>query len=156
MPNKNIQLILNKTTANLGHEGEIINVSKGYARNYLLPYKVAEPLTKSRLQYAQKIEAQKVRLREENILQMTKLKNDLESINKFSLKRKISENNNIFGSVNEKDIIDLINSNTGISLQKEQVQLPEVKEIGVYNIELKLLDNLVALVELHILPETSS
>lgn len=156
MPNKNIQLILNQTTANLGQVGDIIHVSKGYARNYLLPNKIAEPIKKGRLIYVQKIQVQRIKIQEENILRMTQLKQDLENIKKFSIKRKISENNSIFGSVNEKDIIELIRDSTGINLQKSQVQLPNIKEVGIYSIQLKLLDNLIAFLELHILPEILS
>ncbi len=74
----------------------------------------------------------------------------------FSLKRKISEHNNIFGSVTEKDIIQMLREMTGITLEKSQIEIPEIKTTGVYDIRIILLENLIVEIRLHILPEIIS
>jgi large subunit ribosomal protein L9 len=156
MAKKNIQLILNQATRYLGQAGEIIDVSPGYARNFLLPNKIAEPMTLGRMQYISKLKAKAIQIQEERVLQMTQLKNQIESINKFSIKRKISENNTIFGSITEKDIIQVIKDTTGTSMERSQVKLPEIKEIGLYVIKLDLMENLSLDIQLQVLPETLS
>jgi large subunit ribosomal protein L9 len=156
MAKKNIQLILNQATRYLGQAGEIIDVSPGYARNFLLPNKIAEPMTLGRMQYISKLKAKAIQIREERVLQMTQLKNQIESINKFSIKRKISENNTIFGSITEKDIIQVIKDTTGTSMERSQVKVPEIKEIGLYLIKLDLMENLSLDIQLQVLPETLS
>lgn len=156
MAKKNIQLILNQATRYLGHAGEIIDVSPGYARNFLLPNKIAEPMTLGRMQYILKLKAKAIQIQEERVLQMTQLKNQIESINKFSIKRKISENNTIFGSITEKDIIQVIKDTTGTSIERSQVKVPEIKEIGLYLIKLDLMENLSLDIQLQVLPETLS
>jgi large subunit ribosomal protein L9 len=156
MAKKNIQLILNQATRYLGQAGEIIDVSPGYARNFLLPNKIAEPITLGRMQYISKLKAKAIQIQEEKVLQMTQLKNQIESINKFSIKRKISENNTIFGSITEKDIIQVIKDTTGTSIERSQVKVPEIKEIGLYLIKLDLMENLSLDIQLQVLPETLS
>nr|YP_009314607.1 Ribosomal protein L9 [Liagoropsis maxima]SCW22861.1 Ribosomal protein L9 [Liagoropsis maxima] len=154
MPNKNIQLILNKTTKHLGLAGDIIDVKKGYARNYLLPTKIAERVTKSRLNYIQQLEKQQILANEKRKNEAYNLKSQLDTINKFSLKRKISNNSNIFGSVTEKDIVDVIHNIVGMRIEKSQINLPEIKTLGQYNIDIHFIDNIQTTIKLQILPET--
>lgn len=154
MTKKNIQLILNQTTQHLGQEGDLINVSPGYARNYLLPKKIAETVNLGRIRYIQKIKDNNIRLKEEKLIQMNQMKSQIESINKFSIKRKVSDNNNIFGSITEKDILQILQETTGTYLEKSQVQLPEIKEVGLYIVSIELMDNLSVDIQLQVLPET--
>jgi large subunit ribosomal protein L9 len=156
MTKKNIQLILNRTMKNLGHCGDIINVSKGYARNYLLPNQVAEQVTLGRIKYLKKVRTINLKTQEEKLLAMTNLKRHLERINKFSLKKKTSSTDTIFGSVTEKDIVEIINNTIGVTLETNQIILPDIKKIGVYSIEILLLDNVKANIQLQLLPETLS
>ncbi len=156
MVTKNIQLILNKTTPHLGQVGNIISVKPGYARNYLLPNKIAEQITKGKMQYIKKLAEKQLQIIDNNMHKMRQMKKHIESISKFSLKRKISEHNNIFGSVTEKDIIQMLREMTGITLEKSQIEIPEIKTTGVYDIRIILLENLIVEIRLHILPEIIS
>jgi len=156
MPKKNIQLILNKTTDHLGQVADIIHVSPGYARNFLIPKKIAEPVTMGRMQYINKLRDKEFKIREEKLIQMTTLKNQIETISKFSIKRKVSDNNNIFGSITEKDIVQVIEEKTGTPIDKSQVELPDIKEIGLYLVKLELIENLSVDIQLQVLPETLS
>lgn len=156
MVKKTFQLILNKKTTNLGEAGDIINVKLGYARNYLLPKKIAEPLTLGKLNYIKKIKEEKIKKQEEKITAYNEVKIQLDKINKFSLKRKIGENNTIFGSVNEKDIITLVYNQVGFTLDKNQINIPEIKSTGVYKIEIIFMKNITSIIQLHLLPEIIS
>jgi len=153
MAKKNIQLILNQTINHLGQAGDLITVTPGYARNYLLPHNIAEPITLGRMKYLKVVEAKNLKIREAKIHEMNKMKNEVESINKFSVKRKVSDNDNIFGSVNDKDIVQMLKDMTGILLDKSQIKIPEIKKVGIYDIEIELLENLKVEVKLQVLPE---
>lgn len=153
MAKKTIQLILNTKTEHLGTAGEIINVKSGYARNYLLPKKIAETVTLGRLNYIKKNQQERKQLEQEKIKNYNQIKQQLETIKKFSIKKKISENNNIFGSVNEKEIIQIIANQIGFTLEKNQINLPEIKSLGVYKINIVLLNNIQTTIQLQILPE---
>nr|YP_009313789.1 Ribosomal protein L9 [Helminthocladia australis]SCW22043.1 Ribosomal protein L9 [Helminthocladia australis] len=155
MSKKNIKLVLNQYTQHLGNAGDIIYVSRGHARNYLIPQKLAEPLTKGRINYIEKIKTKELIAQEKRKRLNLDLQNQLQTINKFSLKRKISDNDNIFGSITEKDVIDIVKDTTGISLEKSQINLPLIRTIGIYDIPITLISNIDVNIKLQILPETT-
>nr|SCW23062.1 Ribosomal protein L9 [Nemalion sp. H.1444] len=153
MKHKNTKLILNKTTKNLGQEGDVIHVAKGYARNYLLPKKIAEPVTRGRIENINRIQANNMAIHKERIDQAQLIKEQLGRIGKFSIKRKVSDNDNIFGSVTEKDVIDLIYNTSGTKIEKSQLQLPTIKSTGMYNLNITLIEDIQINISLQILPE---
>lgn len=153
MAKKNIQLILNQTINHLGQAGDLINVTPGYARNYLLPNNIAEPITLGRMKYLKIVEAKNMKIKEAKIREMSKMKSEVEKIHKFSLKRKVSDNDNIFGSVTDKDIVQMLKEMTGTLLDKSQIKVPEIKSIGIYNVDIELLENLKVEIKLQVLPE---
>lgn len=153
MTKKTIQLILNNKIEHLGESNDIITVTSGYARNYLLPNKLAEPVTKGRLNYLNKISHKKEQIKKEKIANYQKIKEQLDTIYKFSIKKKISDSNQIFGSVNEKEIIQIINNQTGFTLEKTQIIMPEIKNLGVYTVNIVLFNNIQTNIQLQILPD---
>ncbi len=154
MPKKKIQVVLNSNQKYLGNSGDIIQVSPGYARNYLLPHNIAEPLTQHKLQYLKHKETQDHLIHQAKEKLALDTKSQLEAIYKFSTKRKVSDNNNIFGSINDKDIVDIIHNATGIQLEKIQVSVPTIKNIGIYDISINLTNTINVELKLQILPET--
>nr|YP_010873255.1 ribosomal protein L9 [Nemalion vermiculare]WGV34413.1 ribosomal protein L9 [Nemalion vermiculare] len=153
MKHKNTKLILNKTAKNLGQPGEIVHVAKGYARNYLLPKKIAEPLTKGRVKYMNEIKARRIAINKARIDEARLIKKQLDSIGKFSIRRKVSGNDNIFGSVTDKDITNLIYNTSGLRIEKSQLQLPVIKNTGMYSLEVELMEDVKTKINLQILPE---
>nr|YP_009315222.1 Ribosomal protein L9 [Titanophycus setchellii]SCW23677.1 Ribosomal protein L9 [Titanophycus setchellii] len=154
MAKKKIQLILNLNQKHLGNHGDIIKVNPGYAKNYLLPKKIAEPITKNKLNYIRyKTKQDKLILEAKQKLALD-TKSQLEAIYKFSIKRKVSEHDHIFGSINDKDVVEIIKNITGITLEKSQVTLPEIKNIGLYDISIQLMPDIDVQLKLQILPET--
>lgn len=153
MAKKNIQLILNQTINHLGQAGDLITVTPGHARNYLLPNKIAEPLTLGKMKYIKIVEAKNLKIREAKIHAMNKMKSEVERINKFSIKRKVSDKDNIFGSVTDKDIVQILKEITGTLLDKSQINIPDIKKIGIYTIEIALLEDLKLEIKLQVLPE---
>nr|YP_009628796.1 ribosomal protein L9 [Balbiania investiens]QBX88579.1 ribosomal protein L9 [Balbiania investiens] len=154
MTSKHIDLILNQDINHLGNKGDIVKVSKGYARNYLLPSRSAELLTIQRLKYTKFIKERKNAINSEMRIKNKQLKEQLEAIRKFSIKKKVSETDNIFGSVTEKDIIQVIQDSTGTIIERNQVQLTDIKSIGIYPVQIHLMSSIIAEIQLQILPET--
>nr|YP_009313173.1 Ribosomal protein L9 [Dermonema virens]SCW21427.1 Ribosomal protein L9 [Dermonema virens] len=154
MTKKNVQLILTKYTKHLGNAGDIIYVSKGYARNYLIPQRFAEVLTKNKINYLNKIKAKQAIVQERQKQFNLDVQNQLQTINKFSLKRKTSDQKNIFGSITDKDIIDIISQTTGINLKKSQINMPSIRTIGTYEIPITLIEDINVNIKLQVLPET--
>nr|YP_010922951.1 ribosomal protein L9 [Colpomenia sinuosa]WJZ45267.1 ribosomal protein L9 [Colpomenia sinuosa] len=155
MVKKTIQVILTKDVQGLGKQGTLIKVKPGYIRNYLLPLKLAKIATINlinQFEYQQK----ELDLKQ---LEFTKkcvgVKELLESFGKFTTKKKISENGVFYGKITKKHILELLSNKVDLpfELNKNQLELPEMKKIGEYIIEINLTRNVIAKINLEILPE---
>nr|YP_009243981.1 ribosomal protein L9 [Sporolithon durum]AMK96223.1 ribosomal protein L9 [Sporolithon durum] len=150
---KNIPIIIKKTHAHLGNKGEIKVVSLGYASNYLIPNNIAEPANRVKIKQIAIFKQNENKKQIENQTIASRTKTYLDNIIKISIKKKSSQNQQIFGKISEKDIIEKIYMITGEKLQKRQVIIPEIKNTGIYNIKVKLAENLETLIKLQILPD---
>ena len=101
MVKKTIQVLLRQDVAKLGKNGSIEKVSKGYARNYLLPNKIAVKATSTIIKNAETqalINAEKLK---KEIEQAQLKKAFVDSIKKITIKKKVGKDNYIFGSVSD-------------------------------------------------------
>ena len=155
MGKKTIQVILTKDVQELGKQGTLLKVKPGYIRNYLLPLKLAKVATSNLIN---QFESQQKEL-DLKQLQFSKkcleVKELLESFGKFTTKKKISENGVFYGKITKKHILEIITNkvNLDIDLNKNQIELPEMKKLGNYVIEILLTTNVIAKINLEILPE---
>lgn len=153
---KNINIILKKNQDRLGLVGEIKTVAKGYARNYLIPNNIVEVATKNKTKHMLMLEKAKDKKILEEKLKAVQIQQYLEKIQKIKLRKKVSDQDNkqIFGSVTEKEIIEKIVQTTGVSLDKRNIELPVIKTIGIYKINIKIANDINTNLILQILPET--
>lgn len=155
MGKKTIQVILTKDVQDLGKQGTLLKVKPGYIRNYLIPLKLAKVAT---LNLINQYESQQKEL-DLKQLQFSKkcvgVKELLESFSKFTTKKKISENGVFYGKITKKHVLELITNKVElpIELNKTQLELPEMKKLGEYIIEIALTTNVTAKINLEILPE---
>nr|YP_009327075.1 50S ribosomal protein L9 [Pleurocladia lacustris]ANS57584.1 50S ribosomal protein L9 [Pleurocladia lacustris]ANS57728.1 50S ribosomal protein L9 [Pleurocladia lacustris] len=155
MGKKPIQVILTKDVPELGKQGTIIKVKPGYIRNYLIPFKFAK-IANNKLINQFKSQQKELERKE---LEFTKkclgIKELLESFGKFTTKKKVSENGVFYGKITKKHILELIinKADLGIDLNKNQLELPDMKNLGEYVIEIILTRNVKAKINLEILPE---
>lgn len=155
MGKKTIQVILTKDVQELGKHGTLLKVTPGYIRNYLLPLKLAKVATGNLINQfeSQQKESELKQLQfSKKCIEMKKL---LESFGKFTTKKKISENGVFYGKITKKHILEIITNKVDltIDLNKSQLQLPEIKKLGSYVIEINLTTNVMAKINLEILPE---
>nr|QCI04072.1 ribosomal protein L9 [Antithamnionella ternifolia] len=150
---KNITVIVKQTHDNLGEKGQVLKVSPGYAFNYLLPNNLVELATKGKIKHFNMFT--KIANQKKDIVKMEaiKLKNQIQQIKKISIKRKIGQQQQIFGSINEKDIIQKILEQTKSKLDKKQIQIPEIKNTGIFNILIKFIENESCYLQIQIVPE---
>nr|YP_010204071.1 ribosomal protein L9 [Ahnfeltia fastigiata]UAT97633.1 ribosomal protein L9 [Ahnfeltia fastigiata]UAT97837.1 ribosomal protein L9 [Ahnfeltia fastigiata] len=150
---KNIEVIIKKTTPHLGDIGEFTKVALGYAHNYLIPNKIVEIATPGKLKNAKMFKLIRDKKIEEIKLKAYEVKSHLEKIQKISIKKKIGDHQQIFGSVTEKEIIEQILLYTGENIEKKQIQIPEIKEIGIYTMMITIIDQVTVTLKLQILPD---
>ena len=132
-----MEVILREHVDNLGNRGEIVKVSDGYARNYLLPRKLALPVTEGNKKHVER-ERKIVEVREaQEKSQAEAVAARLASID-ITIARRVGETDQLYGSVTAADIAELLKSN-GVDVDRRKLILPEpLKAIGVHNVPLKL------------------
>nr|YP_010338404.1 ribosomal protein L9 [Bangia atropurpurea]UNJ18354.1 ribosomal protein L9 [Bangia atropurpurea] len=155
MSKRTIQIVLKENIQKLGKSNDIVTVAAGYARNFLIPNKMAAVATTGILNqqklYAAIKEEKRKTAKEDSI----KIKQLLEEIQKFSISKKTGDGETIFGSVTEKEISQIIKNTTNVDIDKQNIILPEIKTIGIYNIEIKLFNQIIANIQLQVLPESN-
>jgi len=137
--NKKIKIILKKDYLNIGKKNTIVNASRGYIFNYLIPQGIAEIATKNKIKHLNMFISIKEREVKKNLIKVENLYNNLLLMKKITLRKKIGENNLIFGSISEKEIINEIKKYTNINLDKKYIKIPEIKKIGIFSVEINLL-----------------
>nr|YP_011005132.1 50S ribosomal protein L9 [Analipus japonicus]WAM61995.1 50S ribosomal protein L9 [Analipus japonicus] len=152
---KTIQAILTKDVEKLGKQGTIIKAKPGYIRNYLIPLKFGKLATPNLItQFNTK--QQESELKQRQILDKSmNSKKLLESLDKFTITKKISKNGIFFGKITKKQILDLIKNKIDlpIEINKNQLELPTMNELGNYIINIVLATNITAKVNVEILSE---
>ena len=153
MTKKTLQVILLKDIDTLGKEGTLIRAKPGYLRNYLIPGKLAKVATNT-LIHQFELKQKSVEIKEKQFLKDCEdNKKLLESFDKFVIYKKIKEDGVFFGKITKKQILDLLNEKVKlqIELNKNQLDFPEIKQLGKYIIKIVLADNIIAKVNLEIL-----
>ena len=147
-----MNVILNKTVASIGEEGDVVTVKDGFARNYLFPRGIAKNATKNNIAAIQReIEDRQVREAKtrENLEALTK------QLNKLSLKftLKAGEDERLFGSVTSQMIADAI-SEKGFTVNKKEIDIPEpIKSLGKFFVLVKLGPELEAKIKIKVSAE---
>ena len=132
-----MKVILKEDVQNLGQQGDVVEVKPGYARNYLMPQKLAILFTKQQkksIEEAQIVEKRKLEREKDQLESVLK---QVEDLNLY-LKMKSEEDNKLFGSVTKLDIVKLLEEN-GITIDKKYIDLSSpIKTLGEHKLILCL------------------
>ena len=130
-----MKVILKEDVQNLGQQGDVVEVKSGYARNYLMPQKLAILFTKQQkksIEEAQIVEKRKLEREKDQLESVLKQVKDLN----LSLKMQSEEDNKLFGSVTKLDIVKLLEEN-GITIDKKYVDLSSpIKTLGEHKVNI--------------------
>jgi large subunit ribosomal protein L9 len=128
-----MKLILKEDVQNLGQQGDVVEVKAGYARNYLMPKRLAILFTEQQqksIEEAQKVELRKLEREKDQIDSVLK---DIKALS-LSLKMKSEEGNKLFGSVTKLDIVNLLEEN-GVKIDKKYIDLASpIKTLGEHTV----------------------
>jgi large subunit ribosomal protein L9 len=147
-----MQIILQEDIDKLGHRGEVVTVKPGYARNYLLPRKLAIEATTGNMKALERIRGA---LAKKTATELEAAQKQAALLNGVSLafKRKTGENDQMFGSVTSADIAEGLTAQ-GFKIEKRQVQLADpLKALGEYNVTIKVFRDVTAEVKVHVAKE---
>jgi large subunit ribosomal protein L9 len=144
-----MQIILQEDIDKLGHRGDIVTVKPGYARNFLLPRKLAVEATQGNLKAIERI---RTSLAKKTATELEAAQKQAELLNGISLKftRKTGESDQMFGSVTSADIAEGLAAQA-FRVDKRQVQLAEpIKIIGESQVTIKVFRDVTAQIKVSV------
>src|SRR4051812_25602299 len=147
------QAILLKEVDNLGERGDVIDVSPGYLRNFLVPRKLAQPATPASIAEAERrreaaeraaVEAAERAEETAALLRKTVL----------TIAHQAGDDGRLFGSVTSQEIVDAVKQARGLKLDKRRVKLDEpLKTTGTHRVAVEVVDGVTAEVKTIVTPE---
>jgi large subunit ribosomal protein L9 len=150
---KEVQIVLTETIQNLGKAGSLVIVRSGFARNYLIPQEkgeLATPETIKTLETRQK----DLEVKEKQYIDLClKNKTILEEISQFVIQKRIGDDNKIFGKITLKQVKEIIQGRTNLDLTNAVLEIPEIKEIGTFTVNVILHPTVKASINFEILPQ---
>ncbi len=149
-----MELILRVDVPQLGRRGDVVQVSNGYGRNYLLPQKLAVPMTRGNHQMAEQMKASALRQEvkeQSDAQQLGKILTDLA----ITIARKAGETGTLFGSVTSLDIADSLEK-MGYPIDRRKIFLEDpIKQLGEFQVPLRLHREVTASLTVNVVPEPS-
>jgi large subunit ribosomal protein L9 len=147
-----MEVILREHVDNLGRRGEIVKVADGYARNYLLPRKLALLATAGNKQRIER-EREKFETREAEEMKVAQAMAERMSGVEIEIARKVGETDALYGSVTTSDIAEALKTK-GFDIDRRKIGLQEpIKKLGTHEIPVKLQRDVTATIKVSVIPE---
>jgi len=147
-----MEIILREDVERLGSRGDVVKVAAGYARNFLLPKKMAVAATESN----KKIVEQE---RQAHLRKETKLKSEAEDLSKLlagvsvTISQKAGENDQLFGSVTSKDVAEALEKQN-FTIDRRKILLEEpIKQLGEHKVNVRLHKDVTTEITVNVIKE---
>ncbi|HSV31252.1 MAG TPA: 50S ribosomal protein L9 [Atribacteraceae bacterium] len=133
-----MQVILVKEVDNLGKEGDVVTVRPGFARNYLMPHKLAVEVTKGNLSQVEHLRKKRLAREQKELAMLQSVIHQVEGT-VFEIIKKAGGKGKLYGSVTTREIAELVSQKLGTNFDRKYIVLPEpIKETGSWEVKLKL------------------
>jgi len=147
-----MEVILTHDVEKLGLKGEVVDVKRGYARNYLLPRHLAEVATAGRVAELRRVEAERARHEARTAEHAEEIASTLtKTVLRFEVKA--GPTGSLFGSVTTTDIAEELWRTRKIRVDRRKIELDVIKRIGRYSIPVHLFEGVTAEVKTLVVPE---
>src|SRR5215469_14093658 len=141
------EAILLKDVDALGEQGKVVEVSKGYLRNYLIPRKLAQPATRGAVEAVRRRQEAEERAEREYVERAQENASTL-GRTVLTLTEQAGADGRLFGSVTAQDIAQAIREARGLRVEKHNVHLPEpIKNVGTYMVVVDVVEGVQATVK---------
>ena len=142
-----MKVILTSDVEKLGKAGEMVNAKTGFARNFLLPNKLAVQATKENIKIWEEKQAELRAIERENIKNANELKEKIENI-KVKIIAKTGEGDRLFGSITSMDIEKALKDQHGLDVDKKKIEMKDnIKSLGTFNVIVKVYPDINANLE---------
>lgn len=139
-----MKVILTSDVDKLGKAGEMVNAKTGFARNFLLPNKLAVQATKENIKIWEEKQAELRAIERENIKNANELKEKIENI-KVKIIAKTGEGDRLFGSITSMDIEKALKDQHGLDVDKKKIEMKDnIKSLGTFNVVVKVYPDINA------------
>lgn len=150
---KRVQLVLNQDVGKLGRTGDLVEVAPGYARNYLIPQRIAVQATPGVLKQVERRKEQE----QQRILELKQAaesrKTALETIGTFTIAKQVGEEDTIFGTVTDREVAATVLEVTGQEVDRRTITVPNIHKTGSYTVDIKLHPDVTAAIKLQVVPQ---
>jgi large subunit ribosomal protein L9 len=148
-----VEVILREDVEKVGLRGEVVDVAAGFARNYLLPRRLAEPASPGRVAELEKLATSRARHEAQSFEHAQELAQKLEAtVLRFDVQA--GETGTLFGSVTATDIAERVWQEQRLRIDRRKLDLPEpIKRIGRYQVPVELFTDVTATLWLAVVPE---
>jgi large subunit ribosomal protein L9 len=147
-----MQVILLRDVEKLGLRGDVVDVARGYARNFLLPRKLAEVASPARVKELERVEAQRALHEARSAEQAQEIAEVLgKTVLRFEVRA--GPTGSLFGSVTPSDVVDEIWRTRKIRVDRRKVAIDPIKRIGRYTIPIEIFDEVEVEVKTLVVPE---
>jgi large subunit ribosomal protein L9 len=148
-----MEVILRQDVEKVGLRGEVVDVAPGFARNYLLPRKLAETATPAKVAELRKLEEKRARHEAQSFDQAQEIAQRLES-QEIRFDVPAGETGTLFGSVTATDIAERVWETQKVRIDRRKLELPEsIKRIGRYQVPVELFADATATLRIAVAPE---
>jgi large subunit ribosomal protein L9 len=147
------EAILLKDVETLGEQGRVVEVSKGYLRNFLIPRKLAQPATRGAVEAVRRRQEAEERAERELV---ERAQSNAALLNKtvLTIPQQAGADGRLFGSVSAQDIAEAIRDARGLKLDRHNVHLPEpIKNVGTYMVVVDVVEDVTATVKTMVVPK---
>jgi large subunit ribosomal protein L9 len=147
-----MKVILRKDYESLGKIGEVVEVKPGFARNFLLPRKIAYTALKGNLRSLEEEKKVHLKKQQQEIVKSEKLAGELEKVS-ITIPVQVGEEDKIFGTVTNQMIADAL-TEKGYDIDKRKIEIEEpIKSLGIYGINIKLHASINAKIKVWVVRE---
>ncbi len=147
-----MEVILREHVDNLGRRGEIVKVADGYARNFLLPRKLALPVTEGNKKHVERERARFDAKEAEERSGAEAIAARMAGV-EVEIARKVGETEALYGSVTSADIVDALKAR-GFDVDRRKLQLADpIKKVGEFDVPVKLHRDVTTTVKVKVVPE---
>jgi large subunit ribosomal protein L9 len=147
-----MEIILRETIDNLGRAGEVVKVADGYARNYLLPKKLAYAVTPGNLKVIESERQSMLRKEAKQKDDAGKLAQMIEAV-EVTFRRKVGENQALYGSVTNVDIAEELEKK-GYQIERRKIHMEDhIKSLGEFSVPIRLFKDVTAHIKVKVEPE---
>jgi len=148
-----LKIILIRDYEKLGYAGDIINVKDGYAKNYLIPNNIAQTATTGNIKQMEIVKKSLIKKEAKNIEEASKIGEIIDGMQiKFVVNT--SPEGKLYGSITNKDIAEKVLEEKNVEIDRKKIELDEhLKELGVYDIGVKLYKDVKAVIKVEVVSE---